>query len=109
MIDRGVLAGLAILLSPLAAQAQAAVKVGTVKSISTVATLTPAFLATSIMVMREPVMKGIVQELYHQHNKYCRSSMTIKKEEYRWGAQHTAVFFWGPCRNNRSPSWRSPG
>jgi len=46
--------------------------------------------------MREPVMKGIVQELYHQHNKYCRSSMTIKmKEEYRWGAQHTAVLFLG--------------
>jgi NitT/TauT family transport system substrate-binding protein len=40
MIQRGVLAGLAMLLSPLAAQAQANVKVGTVNSISTVATLT---------------------------------------------------------------------
>jgi len=46
--------------------------------------------------MREPVMKGIVQELYHQHNKYCRSSMTIKmKEEYRWDwrAAHRGPFF----------------
>jgi NitT/TauT family transport system substrate-binding protein len=40
MNHRGVLAALAMLLSPLAAQAQPTVKVGTVKSISTVATLT---------------------------------------------------------------------
>jgi hypothetical protein len=30
------------------------------------------------MVVREPVMKGIVQEFYHQHNKYYGYSTIIK-------------------------------
>ena len=60
--------------------------------------------------MREPAMKGIVQEFYHQHNKYRHYSMTIKmKEKRRWiGALLTAMFSWGPfTRDNRSRSQRS--
>jgi hypothetical protein len=30
------------------------------------------------MAVREPVMKGIVQEFYHQHNKYYGYSTIIK-------------------------------
>jgi len=49
------------------------------------------------MVMREPVMKGIVQEFCHQHNKYCRYSMAIKMKENIVGfdASPTAMFFLG--------------
>jgi hypothetical protein len=58
------------------------------------------------MVIREPVMKGILQEFYHQHNKYRRYSMTIKmKDKCRWiDAPLTAMLFWSPSRNNRSRS-----
>jgi len=53
------------------------------------------------MVMREPAMKGIVQEFYHQHNKYRLYSMTIKmKEKRRWIA---ALFSWDPLQEQSQP------
>jgi hypothetical protein len=57
------------------------------------------------MVMRELAMKGIVQELYHQHNKYRHYSMTIKmKEKRRWiGALLTAMFSWDPLQEQLQP------
>jgi hypothetical protein len=42
------------------------------------------------MVMREPIMKGIVQEFYHQHNKYCPHCMMIKNERKNVDAVVTA-------------------
>jgi len=57
-------------------------------------------------------MKGIVQEFYHQHNKYRLYSMTIKmKEKRRWIA---ALFSWGSftgtiaaARKDRALIWHS--
>jgi truncated hemoglobin YjbI len=50
-------------------------------------------------------MKGIVQEFYHQHNKYRHYSMTIKmKEKRRWiDALLTAMFSWSPLQEQSQP------